>query len=158
MGEYKDLLVRFYGFYHPWECRSQPLLSEMAPRLYENRSKTNLLRSDLCAFGTDPERVPLCESLPPLSTFSQVLGSTYVLEGATLGGQILSRHFTHNIGIPASRMSFFSGYGERTGCMWKSFCEEFTQLAANGDEGTIITSAQTTFQTLREWLLNGETE
>jgi heme oxygenase len=49
------------------------------------------------------------------------VGCLYVLEGATLGGQFISRHLA-TLGIgPANGGLFFHGYGAKTGEMWKSF-------------------------------------
>jgi heme oxygenase len=51
------------------------------------------LLDDLQALGCTPslERLPMCAQLPVIDSSAACLGVLYVLEGATLGGQILRR-------------------------------------------------------------------
>ena len=58
---------------------------------FDRRKKIPLLEYDLYVLGY-PSFLPLCTDLPELPDFAHVLGCLYVLEGATLGGQIIARH------------------------------------------------------------------
>lgn len=148
-------LKQFYGFYCPieerlaqvdgWEGRGVDL---------DARRKTSLLRADLAALGAEPtERIPLCPRLPPLDDAAAGFGCLYVLEGATLGGQIISRHIKSTLGItPESGGSFFRGYGERTGEMWQSFRTALAAFPVDVDaDRRILASAVATFRELRRW-------
>jgi heme oxygenase len=77
-----------------------------------------------------------------------------VLEGATLGGQIITRHLQTHLGLtPESGTAFFHGYGPETGPRWKSFVSGLRTEAqkVNADDG-IIENANLTFETIAQWL------
>src|SRR5690348_10006582 len=95
---YRFLLVRFYGYYSPWEKRA----AVTAPYLVAPRAKCGNLARDLGFLGMSREQIlsiECCEHLPPLDTAARVLGSMYVLEGATLGGRILLRQMRSRFGL-----------------------------------------------------------
>lgn len=92
--------------------------------------------------------------MPELVTIPQVLGCLYVIEGATLGGQIITRHLQANLGItPETGGAFFAGYGVENGVRWQAFGAMITAAAAQfGGEDEIVASANRTFETLELWL------
>src|SRR5436305_14438911 len=91
LEEYRALLEGFYGFYGPWEKRVAGHIDELLPRWTEERCKTPMLERDLRFLRSDLTQIPRCPALPDTSSPTALLGSLYVLEGATLGGQVLSR-------------------------------------------------------------------
>lgn len=153
MADYTNLLARFYGFYLPWEEKAQPLLQRHAPLLYQGRSKINLLRNDLRRLGEKLEEIPLCNPDFLAQDFSHVLGSVYVLEGSTLGGQLLARHFKTHLQLAPQSMTFFAGYGEQTGSMWKAFSAQLQEVSSAADEDVMLHSARATFSFLENWML-----
>ena len=144
LADYTALLERFWGFYEPWERAAAP------SGLLSGREKTPLLRADLVYLGSDTARLPRCPELPPTRTAAEIVGAMYVLEGSTLGGQILSRHFERHLGVRTGEgASFFNGYADRTGSMWRSFREIAER---NGDPEASIDPARQTFRILHQWL------
>lgn len=148
-------LEQLYGFYAPIEERLAELggWGERGVDI-EARRKAPLLRADLAALGAEPiDRIPLCSRLPPLEDAAAGFGCLYVLEGATLGGQIISRHIRSTLGIiPGRGGSFFRGYGEQTGEMWRSFGAALTAFPVDAAaDGRILTTAVATFCELRRW-------
>jgi heme oxygenase len=155
---YDALLQGFYGFYAPLENRllHRPEWHALGFDA-ESRRKTPLLRRDLQHRGFSREQIdalPLCPALPDASTFAHVLGCLYVLEGSTLGGQILSRHFARVLDLDAQRgAAYFCSYGERVGEMWRSFGQMLsTQATSVTIENQMIEAARSTFETLEAWL------
>ena len=73
----------------------------------------------------------------------------YVMEGSTLGGQVITRQLAQ-AGI-AGR-SYFTGYAEQTGPMWKRFCQLLTEEATDTNQAEIVESASLTFQKLHAWI------
>jgi heme oxygenase len=152
---YCRLLAQFAGYYEPIERR----LAEATDwqRLgfdYFSRRKLSWLIHDLEELGLSWSHSGLrCAVLPDLATPAQALGCLYVLEGSTLGGQIITRHL-HNAPKGPYPTHFFSGYGDETGRKWKEFGSFLTQFAeANpADDDSIVQAATTTFTTLTDWL------
>ena len=61
-------------------------------------------------------------------------GAVYVVEGATLGGQVITREVAETLGItPMSGGRYFFGYGNDTGRMWTRTRESLQRFAAQGD-------------------------
>ena len=157
-GAYREFVHPFFGYYEPLEIKlmAQPCRDSIGFD-YAGRRKTPRLAQDLLALGTSAQAVqglPRCRNLPALSSPGQILGCLYVLEGATLGGQIISRHLASGLGLgTASGAAFFSGYGPRTGSRWKAFCALLEAHAGqHGNHRDILDSARQTFETLGQWL------
>jgi heme oxygenase (biliverdin-IX-beta and delta-forming) len=168
---YRQRLEQFYGFYAPLEGALQARRHQAAsqsgeaalPRgthaaLVARLTKTAHLRQDLKCLGVSTGDLPLCRDLPPLRTQAEVLGCLYVLEGATLGGRMITQHVQATFGItPATGGSFFEGYGADTGKMWQTM----RQLLVFGapdlhSENTMVANAIATFACLRLWCESGQ--
>jgi heme oxygenase len=79
----------------------------------------------------------------------------YVLEGSTLGGQLISRHINLVIGLaPGHGCDFFSGHGGATGEMWQRFRNSVEAYASArpSEPPAVIESAVRTFQTFNAWM------
>jgi heme oxygenase len=163
--EYRQFVSRFLGFYAPLEVH---LLAAPHWQLlgfdYCARQKTPRLTQDLLALGSSAEALattPLCADLPALTTPEQLLGCLYVIEGATLGGRVITRHLQNQLGLsPESGGAFFAGYGAQTGTHWKAFCTMLSknadgvanQAANEGRHAAIVAGANCTFKALTYWL------
>jgi heme oxygenase (biliverdin-IX-beta and delta-forming) len=152
---YAELIARFWGYYAPLERR----LLLLADRLFSSfdyalRLKTPLLLRDLDSFGKLGGRLPRCRNVPALATMPEVLGCLYVLEGSTLGGQVISRRLHNHLGLTRdSGAAFFTGYGAATARRWRSFGTFLTDTARTLDHDELIVSgAVDTFETLKTWL------
>jgi heme oxygenase (biliverdin-IX-beta and delta-forming) len=145
-------LEGMYGYYRAWEERVWPVLMTADSGLMRGRRKAELLKSDLAGFGVSSEEVPLCRELPSISSPSEAIGSLYVLEGSTLGGQLLLRHFGRTLQLGPDQLSFLHGYGEQTGSMWKAYCLALERHANPENQSQIIRAAQDTFRTMTTWL------
>ncbi len=155
LGSYGALLQRFYGFYAPFEDRLKANDWSLPGIDLTPRFKCPWLAQDLESLGLgSADNVPFCKDLPDLSTASSIWGSMYVLEGSTLGGQIISRIIEKNLGITSEAGArFFHGYGARTGEMWTEFGSALTAYANNlASQEAIIVAAQETFRKLQLWL------
>ena len=155
LERYTQRLKQFYVFYQPVEAQLLQGSDTLAEWLnVQERCKTQFLRGDLNALGyTSAGSLPLCRKLPVLASAAERFGCMYVLEGSTMGGQLITRHIRDRLGIRAeSGGRFFNAYGDRTGAMWHQFKAAITAFAAESDEHElIINSAQATFETLRHW-------
>jgi len=154
---YEEILTRFYGFYLPLEGRllAVSFWTEIG-FVVEARRKVARLEQDLQQLRAAAElaRLPMCAELPEIASPAQALGCLYVMEGATLGGQVITRQLQKNLGItPETGGAFFAGYGAETGSRWKEFGAMITAQAPRlGQDGVIVASANRTFETLEHWL------
>ncbi len=152
--DYTRLLCNFYGFYQPLEAQlSSQIDWKNLPYDFENRRKTPALEKDLGDLAVNCREIPACQDLPKLENPAEALGCLYVLEGATLGGQIISRHLRQSLEIsPENGGAFFNGYGAETGAKWKDFCQILLTFADNPQtEAQIIESAKQTFTKFTAW-------
>lgn len=53
----------------------------------------------------------------------EALGAMYVIEGSTLGGNVIAKQLSKTEGFDEVTFNFFGCYQENTGLMWKSFKE-----------------------------------
>lgn len=150
LDTYKNLLVKFYQYYLPMEEQLKKFAADLP---LEGRMKLHLLKKDLLQLGFSEIEIQQLNQaqIPPLPSASEAIGAFYVLEGSTMGGQVISKHLRTKLGIlPDNGGSFFWAYGENTMPMWlsfKSFLNTFT-----GDCSKTLESAKTTFLSLEKWL------
>jgi len=158
LADYRRLLARFYGYYLPLETRLVAWSRAEGRRIdYAERLKVPALERDLIALGETAEtiaRLPRCTALPALATEAEGLGCLYVVEGSTLGGQVITRQLQKSLGLaPESGDAFFNGYGAETGPRWKAFGVRMEEAAARlAQDDAIIAGANETFRTLGDWL------
>jgi heme oxygenase (biliverdin-IX-beta and delta-forming) len=153
LQDYRALLEGFYGFYLPWEGRAASLLHRELPGFFEGRRKTPLLERDLHVLQSNLSAIPRCPSLPKTDSLLALLGSLYVLEGATLGGQILTRHFAQQLNLSPERgCSFFYSYGPAVGHQWRTFCDLLASHSSPDNNQLIVRSAVETFSCFGHWL------
>ena len=161
LADYRRLLERFWGFYAPIEERV--LASVDWPRYgvdIQRRMKAPALARDLVALGLSPDalaRLPRCQALPAPESFPNHLGCLYVLEGATLGGQIIAREVRSRLGLaPEHGCAFFTSYGEQVGLMWREFRALLVEAAIDEPaEAAIVRGAHETFESFDRWLALG---
>jgi heme oxygenase len=154
---YSRYLEKLFGFYEPLERALGQQPWRHVGIDFEARRKTELLLSDLRYLEYDEAAlaaVPRCAALPPLPDLPAALGCLYVLEGSTLGGQILSRHVASRLGLgSAAGGAFLASYGKAVGPMWRAFGERLAAFPC--DEATqdrMVESARATFHSLERWL------
>ena len=151
---YAHLLLRLLGFHLVWENGLQefPTLA----RELQTRSRIRHLRDDLRTLGlTDAEIscVPLCGDAHRVTLDeARALGAFYVLEGSTLGGQLITKHLSGAGCLPAEGLSYFNPYGSRTGVMWRSFRRWLEIQAEHHAANDIVSGARGTFVVLQKWL------
>jgi heme oxygenase (biliverdin-IX-beta and delta-forming) len=154
---YRTLLRKFYSFYLPMEARLSQANWSSVEFDFEARRKAPALRRDLIALGdlnAEIDALPLCADLPDVSTMPRALGSLYVFEGATLGGQLILRQMQEHFGYtPQHGCAFFSSYGAEIGIRWKQFGRLVEACATTSDiEHEIVDAACQTFIKFDAWI------
>lgn len=157
-AEYRSILERYYGFFFAFEAalRANPEAAKMVAGL-DTRPKTPDLRADLIGFGLSPAQIdalPICRSLPPLTTPGERLGAMYVTEGSALGGLLISKHLADFSFFRPERGTFFRADPKTVSERWKTFIGGL-EAAGAGVETTVIESAVATFKALDDWMKSG---
>lgn len=156
--DYTAYLKKLYGFVYVFEKNIFPLLQPMLPDL-DQRKKTHLLEADLTFQRQDFKTVPLPDTRVIRSSYSNpaaALGGMYVLEGSTLGGQMIQRHVQKYLGESVGLSLYFGAYEKHTGSYWKSFLQHICAAAENlRKEEEIIAAAVQTFSLINLWMTKG---
>lgn len=156
---YTALLGRLYGFYQPLEAALGRVTGYEAVGVrFDERRKVARLAADLTALGSAPGAFPVRAPAPEFGSLGAALGSLYVVEGASLGGQYISRLVAQRLGLTPDRgCAFFAGYRERTGPMWDAFRGALVRFAVTPSaEQQVVSAAVETFTGLDRWLARDE--
>lgn len=158
LAAYRLLLLRTYGFFATWEDAASQVADPASRSLLRDRSRLNAIQQDLRFFQQPPvvELLPL-DRLPDFSRVENLLGSMYVTEGSTLGGQLIARLLETRLELAhGNGYSFFVGAGPSTGSRWKSFCQFLIEWSSahRDKEDAMICAARMTFEAYRCWVGN----
>ena len=155
---YHTYLTRLYGFVKGFELYVYPELNQHFSNI-NDRLKAHLIEEDLKAARNIFNNTLLSEVFFR-GTYTDVYaaaGALYVLEGSTLGEQIIVKHLQKKIATGIGNIAYFSGYQQKTGSMWKAFLEQFTALPQSmQEEQQIIKGAIATFKIMDDLLSNNK--
>ncbi len=153
LAKYVKILSSFYSFYHDYESILLQACADFPYDAYA-RQKLPLLEQDAKALGVSLERSEGVFPLINLDDQAKVLGMIYVVEGSSLGGQVISKHLAQNLGLNAMHgAAYFHGYGSATGPRWRetqAFLDDFE--VQGGSIATMITTARLVFVDLQSRL------
>jgi heme oxygenase len=151
-ARYVEVVQAFQSFYAVLEPRISAVVSTHDSALgIADRAKLPLLARDLVALSAEPVRMGLSVRIPDVHTPSHAIGALYVIEGATLGGQIIGKHLRDRLGIGATTgAAFFTGYAEATRGMWCQFTDHVDHRSEL-DLQVAIETAIETFVTMTHW-------
>lgn len=142
--QYAYILSRYYLFYQALEPQIAAHLETYYPIIY----KHPWLVADLKVLDWTPPQTGGPDV--QLSTVDEAVGTLYVLEGATLGGQIIRRHLARI--LPNAPQRFFTGYGSRTGQNWRQFLGFLEQIEPKVQHDLAVNAANATFSAFDNWL------
>lgn len=149
-------LQRFHGFHAAWE----PALVPVVPaQLLLPRLKLSLLEQDLRGLGATEASLgnaPTCYVARRLCrNEAAAAGSLYVMEGGSLGGQVIVRALEHTGWFSPRRPSYWNPYGADTGRRWTETVAYLESLPA-GCADEAVASAIACFELLHSWLLEDQ--
>ncbi len=151
LSEYRLLLEKIYGFIKPIE-------DKLDIKLVDNTLKINkalLVQSDLIHLTEstiDFLKLNLCSTLQ-ISTLENSFGYLYVMEGSTLGGQVLTQLVGRQLNLtPQQGCRYFYGYGKDTLLKWRQFCDLLNSMSSHLNQQELVASAIATFNEFYEWL------
>lgn len=153
-GGYIRYLRGMYGFHVPVEAHllAEPCIHQACSDI-EERARVHQLRQDLQVLSAFTPTPPLADPLPSMQTLQQMLGVAYVLEGSTLGGQVLRRELEQRLKLPPQALTYVTGYGADTGRRFRTFMHAVDRACpTEAQRQSVIESAIQTFTLLKHWL------
>lgn len=157
VGDYRDFLVRSYGFEAPLE--SALALSSSLDMMLDlrGRARAGLIAQDLMRLGLKPAAVaelPMCMNVPQFRGTAEALGWMYVVERGALAHAIIRRHLMTLLpDAMVTASSYLQSAGGLLGARWRQFgaaLDEVAQHPAVADR--IVTSAGDAFRCQRRWM------
>lgn len=82
---------------------------------------------------------------------AEALGILYVMEGSTLGGNIIAKNLAKNPTFDEVSFHYFGFYGEKTGPLWKNFKEVIEEKALVADAQDFLDGANRAYQFLLDF-------
>lgn len=157
---YLALLSALWGLYAPLESQLASLRWDGLGIDFDQRAKTPWLHADLTMLGlstSDIAALPRALDLPSIQCPADGFGVLYVLEGASLGGQIILRQIKSRLGLTEhAGARFFASYGAEVGEYWRRFV---AAMAAYGETEprakAIERAALATFDCFLHWIDDG---
>ena len=156
---YCTYLTQLYSFVKGFEKYVYPILSNHFLNI-NDRKKAFFIEEDLKANHISIHMHTVLEETFFGDRYTDVYkaaGALYVLEGSTLGGQIIVKHLQKTLPPGFVNTTYFSGYQQRTGSMWKEFLQQLIALPQSTlEEQQIITGAINTFKIIDGLLSNNK--
>ena len=150
--EYIAFLLGIYGVVAAWEQYAASNGPLWIRDIVLNRQRRQMLEDDLTWFNVSRSEQSQ-PTLPEISSEAAFLGSMYVMEGSTLGGQLISRHVERVLGLGAGHGdAYFRGHGDGTGILWKEFCDVLRTRIPDTEADTAIHAARAMFKVFGSWM------
>lgn len=135
--EYAKYLNLMHDVHADTEETVFPLFSGLLDDL-EQRRKKQLIEADLSYLNYDLasfEKVFKTENI----SIPFALGILYVVEGSTLGGRFILKNVSKVPQLSGDKgVSYFNGYGDKTGSFWKSFLNFLSEYEQQNNCGDAI--------------------
>jgi heme oxygenase len=135
--EYAKYLNLMHDVHADTEQTVYPLFSGLLGDL-EQRRKKQLIEADLAFLNYDlsnSEKVFKTENI----SVPFALGIFYVVEGSTLGGRFILKNVSRVPQLSGDKgVSYFNGYGDKTGSFWKSFLNFLSEYEQQNNCGDAI--------------------
>ncbi len=151
-AKYAACLSRIYGVVAAWEERAAAVAPDWMQTMLAARRRAGLLQQDLEWFGVAGQDAG-GPTLPEMNDLPSLLGTMYVMEGSTLGGQLIARHVEAALDLSEGEGdAYFRGHGKDTGSMWKEFCEVLSNRVPDSDGDAVVLSAKEMFAVFGAWV------
>lgn len=151
LPQYVHLLQQFASFYRGLELYLQPGLRYLEEAgSYQYSPRGLWLEQDLTQLAQKPTQTEATVSWTLPIDISTTAGVLYVIEGATLGGRLISRHLSQHLGLSASRGArYFNAWQLQS---WPHFRHWVNRREADIDAGAAIAAATSVFSGLKAHL------
>lgn len=150
LQEYHQLLRSNYYFLLEFEEAVFANISgETKMQLHgDERRKLPMILKDLADFEAVK---PADSKTVSIKNEAEALGIMYVMEGSTLGGNIIAKNLAKNPSFNKVSFNYFGFYGEKTGSLWKNFKEIIEEKALTADSQDFLDGANRAYRFLLDF-------
>lgn len=145
LDDYKKLLLHNYHLISRYEPQIQEKLKHYPELKLELRSKINAIKTDLS--NLDIVIKPEAET-QNLENEAEAFGALYVMEGSTLGGNVIVKQLKKNPEFENVEFNYFGIYGENTGSFWQEFKTIIDKTIHESDYDHCVNGAKKAYQLL----------
>ncbi|MBB4806113.1 heme oxygenase [Chryseobacterium defluvii] len=140
--DYKKMVYANYLMLQHSEDRIFNVLSEkFSEKLHlKQRRKLPLIEKDIESLSLEPGSAVI--SSFDIDNEYEALGMLYVIEGSTLGGNVIAKQLSKTEGFDEVTFHFFGCYQENTGSMWKNFKEILDAEVAEENYDKVLSGAK----------------
>ncbi len=146
LEDYKKIIYNNYLMLLHSEEQIFDLLNEKYGKKLqlENRKKFHLIEKDFLALQMKNNT----ELSFHISDEFEALGAMYVIEGSTLGGNVIAKQLSKTEGFEETSFYFFGCYQENTGLMWKNFKEFLDSQIKEESYNKVLSGAKKMYEFL----------
>lgn len=105
----------------------------------DQRKKLPLIEKDLASLDLKNQTV---SHALDINNEHEALGMMYVIEGSTLGGNVIAKQLSKTEGFDDITFNFFGCYQENTGPMWKNFKEVLDTEVTEENYNEVLSGAK----------------
>jgi len=122
LEDYKKIInTNYLMLLHSEDKIFKSLSDRFSEKLHlDQRIKLPLIEKDLASLSLKNQTV---SHHLEFANEHEALGAMYVIEGSTLGGNVIAKQLSKSEGFDEVTFNFFGCYQENTGPMWKNFKE-----------------------------------
>ncbi len=152
---YLAILSGFHAIQTAADRALAPHAQDLAAYGYDvhSRHESAWLDHDFEWWGSRGADVALvtAATFPEVASTADAFGWVYVLEGSTLGGQVILRHVARTLQLdPPDGCRYFVSHGDDVGPRWRRTCQSIDAFAAAGSGDASEENTQSMVRAARE--------
>ena len=157
LQKYVDYLWHLYKLHLDLENKAKSFSEwEKWGIVIKDRQRAHLLKKDIDSLDLVPNQYQSYQDFSKNWSFANIVGAMYVLEGSTMGGQILSQRL-ENIKSKNGQgaTNYFKAYEKETMTMWMKYVEFLNEFSNknNSLKDEIIEGAEQTYGAIERIML-----
>jgi heme oxygenase len=143
--DYKKLLTHNYKLISRYEPQISEKLKNHSALNLHLRKKIDALKTDLQNLNISTETDQLTQNL---DNEAEAFGALYVMEGSTLGGNVIAKQLKKNPNFEDVEFNYFGMYAENTGVFWNEFKAVLDREIAEDHYEDCVNGAKKAYQLL----------
>jgi len=143
--DYKKLLIHNYKLISRYEPQISEKLKNHPDLNLHLRKKIDALKTDLQNLNISTKTDQLTQNL---DNEAEAFGALYVMEGSTLGGNVIAKQLKKNPNFEDVEFNYFGMYAENTGTFWNEFKTVLDREIAEDHYEDCVNGAKKAYQLL----------